>query len=171
MKAYAIEGDTPSLPGRALAVPVALMHLQLLDLLPAETGELFVQHVGGMRQNKVMEDGSTGYYDKLVTVHFGRKIDGIEVSGPGSKIVVHLGAYGELAGLNRRWVETKGCKRLLDNTSSTWTRFAGDHANSIINSSDTIPSHDAAIHSRAFSNASSSILRCMDTRQILLAGQ
>lgn len=99
--------DTPNLPGNKAAVQMAIKHLQALDLMPLHPEEMFIQHIGGLRAGKVNEDGSTGHYDKVVTVHFGRRLDGIDVSGPGSKIVVHLGSNGQLLGMHRRWIETE----------------------------------------------------------------
>jgi|GEM_PF-907508 len=129
LAAYDGEGNTPGLPKRAAAVRLALRHLEALDLLPADKNQLYVQHVGGMRQAVVREDGSTDDFDKLVTVSFGRKIDGVEVSGPGSKIVVHLGIFGELVGLHRRWIEGEAVT--LDETAFVSTgealRRVADH--------------------------------------------
>ena len=53
------------------------------------------------------EDGTTSDYRKQVSVYFSRQIDGVDVVGPGSRMIVHLGSHGELAGLIRRWSETE----------------------------------------------------------------
>jgi len=100
-----LEQDTPGLPTGADAVDRALQHLAATDLLPANQSELFVQHVGGIRMGALDESGETTEYTKLTSVHFGRRIAGIPVGGPGSKIIVHLGEYGRLVGVTRRWTE------------------------------------------------------------------
>ena len=104
-KEFANDGETSNLPGKDKAAEVAKKHLADLGLLPANDGELVVKHVGGLRQVDV-KDGKPGpEHDKLVTVHFGRQIDGIDVGGPGSKIVVDLGANGDLVSVQKRWIE------------------------------------------------------------------
>jgi hypothetical protein len=102
---YDAEGDTPNLPVGPDAVRRALKHLGDLDLLPGNPDEVVVEHVGGLRMGAIDEQGSTREYDKLTTVHFGRRLGGIPVGGPGSKITVQLGKGGELVGLHRRWNE------------------------------------------------------------------
>ena len=102
-----VDGDTPNLPGRNAAVRAAIEHLEALNLMPENRGEMVLNHVGGLRMAAQNEDGSSLEFDKLVTVHFGRTIDGLPVSGPGSKIIVHLGENAELVGMQRRWIELK----------------------------------------------------------------
>lgn len=103
-KNYLNEQATSGLPREDQAVDVAKRHLTEMGLLPADQKQLVVRHVGGVNQADVV-DGKSVERAKLVTVHFGRQIDGIDVSGPGSKITVELGANGELVGLTRRWSE------------------------------------------------------------------
>ena len=105
MKGLEVDGDTPNLPGRNAAVRAAIEHLEALNLLPENMNELTLNHVGGLRMAGQNEDGSSLDFAKLVTVHFGRQIDGLSVSGPGSKIIVQLGENAELVGLQRRWIE------------------------------------------------------------------
>jgi hypothetical protein len=106
MKAYLNDGTTQGLPGKDTAADVAKRHLTELGLMPADQTQLVVRGVGGVRQADLGQDGKpTAEHDKLVTVYFGRKIDGIDVGGPGSHIIVDLGANGELVSLNRRWSE------------------------------------------------------------------
>jgi hypothetical protein len=100
-------GDTPGLPGKEEAVNLALNYLDALNLMPSNPAEMVVAHIGGLNMGIVHEDGTTGDYNKMVSVYFSRKIDGIEVTGPGSKIIVHLGADGALTGIIRRWSEVK----------------------------------------------------------------
>jgi len=107
MKGYLNDAATQGLPGKDTAADVAKRHLTELGLMPADQKQLVVRHIGGVRQADLAADGSgkVTERDKLVTVHFGRQIDGIDVGGPGSKITVDLGANGELVSLNRRWSE------------------------------------------------------------------
>jgi hypothetical protein len=97
---------TPNLPGREQAVELAKAHLRELGQLPDQE-ELVVRHVGGLRTTEQDGRGGTRIVDKLVTVHFGRQIDGLDVAGPGSKIVIDLGQNGELVGVAKRWIEVK----------------------------------------------------------------
>jgi len=108
-------GATPGLPDSARAVEIARTRLREIGELPQ--GEaLVVQHVGGLRMSEV-QNGATRTVDKLVNVHFGRRIDGVEVGGPGSKIVVTLGENGALVGLHKRWIslaaEERGAAEFL----------------------------------------------------------
>jgi hypothetical protein len=102
---YAAGPTTSGLPQGEQAVELAKRTLGDLGLLPESQDQLFVQHVGGLRAAERDERGTLQTSDKLVTVHFGRKIGGVEVGGPGSKIVVTMGSGGELVALNRRWLE------------------------------------------------------------------
>lgn len=105
-KGYENDGTTQGLPAKDRAADVAKRHLTDLGLMPADEKQLVVKHVGGVKQMDLGPDGKpTGEHDKLVTVFFGRQIDGIDVGGPGSKIVVDLGANGELVSVSRRWSE------------------------------------------------------------------
>jgi hypothetical protein len=97
---------TPNLPGRDRAIELAKRHLLELGELPDEA-ELVVRHVGGMRMTEQDDTGRTHTVDKLVTVHFGRQIDGVDVAGPGSKISVDLGSNGDLVGLVKRWTTVR----------------------------------------------------------------
>lgn len=96
--------DTPGLPTGQDAVRRALQHLQGLDLLPKDPRQLVVRHIGGERMAHF--DGETTQdFAKVTMVHFGRRLGGFEVGGPGSKIVVGLGENGRLVSLVRRWQE------------------------------------------------------------------
>lgn len=97
--------DTPGLPFGQDAVRTALQHLAVLELMPANPTELVVRHIGGMRLAQVDDGVPTREFNKVTTVHFGRRLGGIDVSGPGSKMIVQLGENGRLVGLTRRWSE------------------------------------------------------------------
>lgn len=102
---YSGDGDTPGLPENEEAVQLALEYLEALELLPGNPDELILLGTGALNMAVVREDGSESRYRKQVWVHFKRVIDGIEVRGPGSKIIVYLGENGELTKLIRRWTE------------------------------------------------------------------
>ena len=97
------QNDTPNLPDASVAPDVAKGLLANLGLLPKATNELTIDHIGGINMGARNEDGSVHEFKKLVTVRFGRQIDGTPVVGPGSRIVVRLGKDGELAALIRNW--------------------------------------------------------------------
>ena len=105
MKGYLTDKPTMGLPQGDKAVEVAKKHLSDLGEMPGNQEEMVVRHIGGLKQVDVDAEGKAVEKDKLVTVTFGRQIDGIDVGGPGSKIVVDLGANGELVGLHKRWIE------------------------------------------------------------------
>jgi len=108
MNAYINNKPTKGLPrGEKEAIDSAKRILGDLKLMPEKLEEMVVRHVGGMKMAEQTERGETREVDKLITVHFGRKIDGIDVGGPGSKIVVSIGTEGELVALTRRWIEVK----------------------------------------------------------------
>lgn len=104
--------DTKGLPGKDEAIDLALMHLERLGLMPKDGDQLVVQAVGGVGMSAQDEKGVVRDFEKLTSVHFGRQIDGIEVGGPGSKIVVHLGHNGELVGLHKRWIELRAMEKV-----------------------------------------------------------
>jgi hypothetical protein len=105
MKEYLNDRESMGLPAKDRAPDIAKKHLTDLGLMPEKLDELVLLHVGGLKQVDVTPDGKSVERDKLVTVNFGRKIDGIPVGGPGSKIVVDLGANGELVSISKRWIE------------------------------------------------------------------
>jgi hypothetical protein len=107
MAEYTAPKHTPGLPGKDEAVDLAVSYLERLDLMPKDKDQLVVEAVGGLAMGSQAENGTVENFEKLTSVHFGRQIDGIDVGGPGSKIVVHLGRNGELVGLHRRWSELR----------------------------------------------------------------
>jgi hypothetical protein len=107
MDRYMKPGTTPGLPVEGEAIDVAFGHLKALGLGPEDWSQLVVQAVGGLGMGVSDEKGRTRQYEKLTAVHFARQIDGVDVGGPGSKIVVYLGSDGELVGLHRRWGELR----------------------------------------------------------------
>ncbi|MEW6747291.1 MAG: hypothetical protein AB1486_31560 [Planctomycetota bacterium] len=99
------EESTPNLPSPEIAPRLAIELLHELGVTPAQASEMKLDHVGGVNMGAHREDGSTEIFQKLVTVRFGRMLDGLPVDGPGSRIVVRMSSGGQLAGLIRRWYE------------------------------------------------------------------
>lgn len=114
MKDYLNDKETIGLPQGEKAVDIAKKHLTDLGLMPEKQEEMVVRHIGGLKQADVAAEGKSVEKDKLVTVHFGRQIDGVDVGGPGSKIVVELGTNGELVSVHRRWIELTEEKKRAD---------------------------------------------------------
>lgn len=110
-KKYEGDGDTSNLPEKKEAVLIAKKHMADLGMLKGSIrSELKLAHVGGV--NKAVynsEDGTHQDYKKLVTVYYDRRIKDVPVVGH-SRMVVTLGADGELTGLIKKW--TKMSKNL-----------------------------------------------------------
>lgn len=102
---YRDESSTPDLPKEEGAEKLALERLGLYDL-KLDPSELRVAHVGGLRMGVVNDRGGTDVYEKLRTVRFERLLDGIAVEGD-SRIIVHLGEQGTLAGLHYQWPQVE----------------------------------------------------------------
>lgn len=129
--------DTPGLPTDQDAVRRALQHLQGLDLLPEDPRQLVVRHIGGERMAHF--DGETTQdFAKVTMVHFGRRIGGFDVGGPGSKIVVGLGENGRLVSLVRRWQE-------LDLVQGSAARMLPAEEIGTLTQQDLMRTHDKAM--------------------------
>lgn len=100
-----LNDDAVTLPNSELAVSMARNFLDQNGFAPKNKTELQMMHVGGMNEQQVV-DGKPGQInEKLRTIFFGRSIDGIPVTGPGSKMIVHIGNNGEIVGMDRKWRE------------------------------------------------------------------
>jgi len=99
--------STPNLPTTEAAPAIAKSLLNELEFAPERGEEMVVGHVGGMNMGLQTEEGETKNFEKIRTVHFGRRLGGQRVLGRGSRIQVQLGADGEMRGLIRRWNEVK----------------------------------------------------------------
>lgn len=109
-------GDfAPRLPSAEEAPRIGLEFLKANHLLPRDSAELKLAHVGGLRAQSVVGGKYAGpIVDKLVTLTYSRLIDGIPVMGPGSKFVLDLGDGGEVIGLTRQWreIDRSAAKRI-----------------------------------------------------------
>ncbi|MEI7823822.1 MAG: hypothetical protein WCI01_00890 [Chlorobiaceae bacterium] len=96
----------PQLPSPEEADKIAREYLQKYNLMPANAGEIQLVHKGGLRASQVIEGKKGGpIIDKMITLTYGRVIDGVSVVGPGSKLVVNIGNAGEITGVVKRWRE------------------------------------------------------------------
>ena len=107
LKGYSDEGATRGLPSLKEAPETAREYLAKLRYLPMNEKELVVERVGGLAMAAAKEGKTSEPYHKLVTVYFGRVIDGLRVQGRGSRILVHLGENSALVGVIRSWAEVK----------------------------------------------------------------
>lgn len=106
-------GFVPQLPTSQQSVTLAETFLRRNDIAPRDRSQLKLVHLGGLRSSRVVDGKRAGpVIDELVTVNFGRVVDGIPVIGPGSKIVVNIGDKGEVMGMIRRWRELDRATRV-----------------------------------------------------------
>jgi hypothetical protein len=105
MKKYLGE-YVPKLPDKEAAIKATEDFLRKDELFPKDDRQLKLVHYGGIRSNSVIDGKKAGpITDKLITVTYGRVVDGLPVIGPGSKLVANIGEGGELVGLVHRWRE------------------------------------------------------------------
>lgn len=107
---YTAEESTSNLPSVQAAPELARKYLSETGNMPKNSNEMLVAHVGGLDMSVSKEGKSTGAYKKLVTVQFSRKLNGLPVQGPGSRIVMHLGENGNLTGMIRNWPQVEARK-------------------------------------------------------------
>ncbi|HWR01649.1 MAG TPA: hypothetical protein VN371_07260 [Chlorobaculum sp.] len=110
LKKYTNEHSTLNLPSATQAPEIARKRLAETGQLPANGKEIVVTHVGGLDMAVAKYEFKPLTFKKLVTVQFGRVLNGLPVQGPGSRIVVNLGEDGVLAGLIRNWPEVQSKK-------------------------------------------------------------
>jgi hypothetical protein len=96
------DGETPSLPLEKNAVAVASNHLMALGLFKPDMGRPIVT----TREEATYMDQTTEIVEKERVVIFAREINGIPVKGA-SRMVVMMGANGQLDGLFARWIEVE----------------------------------------------------------------
>jgi hypothetical protein len=139
---YEGSGDTPGLPGDDAAAELALMYLEQLGMMPDHPEQMVLAKVTTLRMAEATQDGSRADFAKMVSVYFSRQIEGVPVTGPGSKMIVHLGENGILTGLTRRWTEVEpvatesldllGTEQVLDQVHThlarEWSAAAEIHA-------------------------------------------
>jgi hypothetical protein len=88
------------LPSEDQAKELSNQFLASNNLNPKQKDQLELVHVGGLKM--ATKDQTV---DMMKTVHYGRKINGVPVSGPGSKITVNIGNNGQVLAVSRKWRE------------------------------------------------------------------
>jgi hypothetical protein len=89
----------PSLPDPKAAQQIASGFLRENKLMAEVPEEMHLIHSGGLRA----DDDNGNVIDKMITLTYGRVIDGTPVIGKGSKIVVNIGEKGAVEGVIRNW--------------------------------------------------------------------
>lgn len=107
---YKKDTSTANLITGKKAESIALQHLEKLKLLP-DKNELQLVNIGGLNMATLKPDKTTEIYQKLVTVRYDRILSDLPVMGD-SRIVVHMGSKGKLAGLIYNWSKVIDVKRL-----------------------------------------------------------
>lgn len=107
LKKYSNEGSTRNLPSSGNAPELARKYLEETGILPKNEKEIVLAHVGGLNMAVAKDGKRKGNYKKLVTVQFSRVLNGMPVQGPGSRLLVHLGEQGSLAGMIKNWSDVK----------------------------------------------------------------
>jgi hypothetical protein len=96
-----------SLPSASEAERIAVDFLKEMAMLPDDFEKSAkLLHVGGMFSADLQSGRATGKVQKLITLHFGREINGVSVQGPGSKIIVEIGDGGNIVTFNKKWNPT-----------------------------------------------------------------
>jgi hypothetical protein len=92
-----------SLPEGERAMSLATSFMKDLAILPADFENAELLHVGGMFSQDLRDGKTTAKVQHLVSLQWGRVLNGFPVQGPGSKIVVELGNGGEVVSLSKKW--------------------------------------------------------------------
>jgi hypothetical protein len=71
--------------------------------MPADEGELVVDHIGGIAQAAATPQTTYEPEQKAVVIHLGRRLDGIRVMNYGSSITLTFGDGPGLVGLQYHW--------------------------------------------------------------------
>lgn len=98
---YRAESSTLGLPKPEQAAALAQRQVEALKL-PLNTREFAGVRVGGVNMGVPDGLGGTKVFEKLRTVRFSRTLAGFAVEGD-TRVVVHLGSNGALAGLVYQW--------------------------------------------------------------------
>ena len=97
--------DQVNLPTKTNAINIAKTFVKDLNLAPTDfesKGELL--NTSGLYTLEVDKNGIIGEEtQKLITLSFGRKLDGFQVNGGGSKLVLDIGHEGKVVNLEKKW--------------------------------------------------------------------
>jgi hypothetical protein len=100
-------GKSKQLPSEAQAKELSNQFLVSNNLMPSQKDQVELVHVGGLKMQTQEET-----VDLMKTVHYGRKINGVPVSGPGSKMTVSIGNNGQILSVNRKWREVNTSQKV-----------------------------------------------------------
>lgn len=98
----------PNLPEPKEAADIAMNFLKESGMMPKDEEQLKLIHNGGLRAAYVEGGKRSVTVDKLRTLTYGRQIDGIPVTGEGSKIVINVGDNGEIVSGILKWKHIAG---------------------------------------------------------------
>ncbi len=107
-----IDDKPGNLPSDEKAAELASAFLNQYKFGPGNPKEMSLAHVGHIRSAsfdpKTERQGPVR--DQMLTVYFGRKLNGVPVIGSGSTMIVRIGDEGEVVGGARRWTECSGAR-------------------------------------------------------------
>ena len=103
----------PVLPSPENAADLSLDFLKTSGMLPKNADQLKLVHNGGLRAAAVTRGKKGPTIDKLRTLTYGREIDGIPVTGEGSRIIVNVGDKGSIVSVIHRWKDDAGKGRVV----------------------------------------------------------
>jgi hypothetical protein len=101
MQRYRFDGSTKNLPQDHQVEELSGKLLEQLGL-SVDANQLKLARLGGLNMAAAEPSGGSTIYEKLKTVRFSRVLDGLLVEGD-TRIVVHLGENGALAGMVYQW--------------------------------------------------------------------
>lgn len=103
----------PTLPSAKEAASLSMKFLRESKMMPKNADQLKLIHNGGLRAAYLENGKKSVTIDKLRTLTYGRVIDGIPVTGEGSKIVVNVGHKGSIVSVIHKWKSTTGKSRIV----------------------------------------------------------
>lgn len=106
MGKYQTPTAAANLPVKEKANTLAEQYLKNLGLYPSDPKQMVAYKLGGIMMAAYNKNtGAKTEVQKTVTVRYSRTLAGLPVEGPGSRIIVDLGANGKLEGLVWNWHE------------------------------------------------------------------
>jgi hypothetical protein len=125
--------NTPKLPGNEIADSLSRKQLSQLGILPESEDEIVVEHIGSV--NTTTYNKKTGRITtnkNLVTVYYGRKIDGLPVKG-NSRMVTYLGKNGDLVGVIKKWTKIQSGTKIASSEIKSIKSVVSDMKNLVQN--------------------------------------
>ncbi len=116
------------LPTKTEGLTLAKTFIKELKIAPADfesKGELL--QTSGLYTQELDKNGALVGQEtqKLMTLTFGRKMNGLQVDGGGSRMVVNLGDEGKVVGLERRWNAIQEKPLLMKPGATELKKFQG----------------------------------------------